>query len=56
MICCDKCQVKREAKHRVGWSDALTALNLIDSIVLCDKCYEEFMVLFGNFKGAKHGH
>lgn len=53
MICCDKCQIKREAYHRVGWSDTPTALNLTDSMVLCDEHYKEFMVLFGNFKGAK---
>ena len=53
MICCDKCQNKQEASHRVGWSDNLTTLNLTDSMVLCDKCYEQFMTLFGNFKGAK---
>lgn len=56
MVCCDKCQFKREASYRVGWGDCPTALNLKDSMVLCDKCYEEFMILFGNFKGAKHGH
>lgn len=54
MICCDKCQDKQEASHRIGWSDAMTALNLTDSMVLCDKCYEEFMTMFGNFKGTKY--
>jgi hypothetical protein len=53
MICCDKCQDKREAYHRVGWADTPTALNLTDSMMLCDKCYKEFMTLFGGFKGAK---
>ena len=53
MICCDKCQIKREANYRVGWSNTPTALNLTGSMVLCEKCYEEFMVLFGNFKGVK---
>lgn len=53
MICCDKCQDKQEASHRVGWSDTPTALNLTDSMVLCDKCYGQLMTLFGNFKGAK---
>lgn len=53
MICCDKCRYKKEATHRVGWSDTPTPLTVTDSMVLCDKCYEEFMTLFGNFKGAK---
>lgn len=53
MICCDKCQTKQEATHRVGWNDTLTLTPLKDSVVLCDKCYNEFMIYFGNFKGAK---
>lgn len=53
MICCDKCKEKKEANHRVGWSESLTAINLTDSMVLCDKCYQDFMNIFGNFKGAK---
>ena len=53
MICCDKCQNKQNATHRVGWSESPTAINLTDSIVLCDKCYKEFMILFGNSKEAK---
>lgn len=53
MICCDKCETKQEATHRVGWSDTLTALNLTNSMVLCDKCYVDFMCLFGNFKRSK---
>ena len=40
MIYCDKCQANQEASHRVG-------------IVLCDKCYKQFMTLFGTFEGAK---
>lgn len=53
MICCDRCQKKQNATYRVGWSESPTAINLTGSIVLCDKCYKEFMVLFGNFKEAK---
>lgn len=53
MICCDKCQNKQQATHRVGWSDNVSALQLTGDMVLCDKCYEQFMTLFGNFKGAK---
>lgn len=53
MICCDKCQDKQEAKYRVGWSTMPTPINIMDSIVLCDKCYQEFMILFGNFKETK---
>lgn len=53
MICCDKCQDKQVATHRVGWSNDASALQLTGDMVLCDKCYNEFMTLFGNFKGAK---
>lgn len=53
MICCDKCQDKKKATHTVGWVDCTSPLKFSDSMVLCDKCYEQFMVLFGNFKGAK---
>lgn len=52
MICCDKCQDKREASYRIGWSDSVSALQLTDSMVLCDKCYKEFMTMFGNLKGS----
>lgn len=55
MICCDKCQHKQKATHMVGWNDTLTLKPLTDSVVLCDKCYEEFMVLFGNFGGLNNG-
>ena len=54
MICCDKCEDKRIATRRIGWSGPdLGMLSLADSTVLCDKCYEEFMVSFGNFKKDK---
>lgn len=53
MICCDVCQDKQEGTHRVGWGETPTALNLTDSIVLCDKCFGQFMTLFGNFKRGK---
>lgn len=52
MICCDKCQYKQEASYRIGWSDNVSALQLTGSMVLCDKCYKEFMTMFGNFKGS----
>ena len=53
MICCDKCQTKQNATHRIGWSEIPTAINLTDSMVVCDKCYDEFMIFFGNFKESK---
>ena len=52
-VVCDRCRYKKEATHRVGWRYTQTPLTVTDSMVLCDKCYEEFMTLFGNFKGAK---
>lgn len=53
MICCDKCRDKQKASHSVGLSDTTIAMNLTDNMVLCGKCFEQFMLLFGNFKGAK---
>lgn len=53
MICCDKCQDKQKATHTVAWIDVVNPLKFEDYMVLCDKCYKEFMTLFGNFKGSK---
>ena len=53
MICCDKCKDKQKAAYRIGWNETSAAINLTDSIVLCFKCYKEFMTSFGNFKETK---